>query len=149
MDPVYFMAGLGLDAPVLDAIRESLPVYQALRQLVTFFIEHGFSLIRTNTTMSYETLEFRRDTTYEIGVTLQYHTNGNFLICTLDMPVSRGTSSYAYSLGEKAKLRTSVMYNIAVLEIFDVYDRDLPYDLALEMYKNRILERLYPDMGPE
>ncbi len=144
MRPVYLMSGLGLDIPILEAIREGLPVYQALRQLVTFFVENGFSLVNTKSTMGYETIYLRMQNIRESSVTLHFATEGNYLTCTLQMGVRNGTCAYGYSIGEKATLTASLTCFAMEGNLFHVYDRDLPFDLALEMYKNRIMEQLYP-----
>ena len=146
MNPVYLMTGLGLGAPILKAIREGLPVYQVLRQLVTFFVDNGFSLTDTDSFKGFETFHLRMQNTAEVSesdVALHYHTDGTILGCVLQVSVPRRISIYEYSLGKKATLRTSVRYN-NMGESFYIRDRDLPYDLALQMYTSRILAVLYP-----
>lgn len=141
MNPAYLMLGLGLTVPEILAIREELPAYRALRLLIAFFVDNGFSLLpvaEPKPLLAFETLYLRMETNANNQVVLQYRPEGNYFTCTFLMHTPYGLSTHGYSLDQKCALTASVRsWKLGSLEA-KVHGLGLPYDLALKDYMSMI-----------
>ena len=144
MNPAYLMLGLGFSIPEVVAIREGLPAYRVLRQLIAFFVDNGFSLLPVSEPkplLAFETLHLGMKTNANNHVVLQYRPEGTYLTCTFQMKIPGGLVTRTYSLGERNALRASLRtdsMSFFVRQTLPSVELDLPYDLALKTYTNRI-----------
>lgn len=145
------MLGLGLTVREVLAIREGLPVYQVLRQLIAFFVGNGFSILPASELeplLAFETLRLRMESNANNQVVLQYRPEGTYLTCTFQMMVAGDPVTGVYSLGENslgkpdALAATTKFWKMGRIG-FDIVGRDLPYDFALSVFINRISRKYF------
>ena len=145
MNPTYLMLGLGFSIPEVVAIREGLPAYRVLRLLIAFFVDNGFSLLPVSEPkplLAFETLHLGMKTNANNHVVLQYRPEGTCLQCTFQMKIPGDLVTGGYSLGEKDALTATVRFGKMGRDL-NIYGRDLPCDLAFELYTHRIVRKYF------
>lgn len=132
MNAVYLMQGLGLDTPILNAILEGLPSTKALREMVTFFLECGFSLMHQIQDNELLYMQFILRTTVEILVRITYPRNGKYCQCSATVKYWGLECKFGLNIGQDS-------YVSMVSGGMTITDNGLPNDILITIFKNRIL----------
>lgn len=137
MNVTFLAAGLGLDSPVIEAIREGLPATRALRNIVTFLLELGFSLVEQPTTPGYLTLLFsnrRRDADFKVRIL--YPNNASFCQVSAHRDYLRRPDVW---LGLNIGLYS---YVSVVISSMSVMDTGLTDETLMDLFRSRIIDNL-------